>query len=197
MEGGEGLGKANSWNKLRHVWTPTRGGHLFSDVACWPTISSLGRYLPHHFPATLQHRFTSCYSPPHPSPLFPTLSVWLTHTYGRTHTHIPSNPRPTPTSPFSHLTTCQGMFMGHCLQCWWSLSLVDSITHSPLMDGAYPDVHWYGCPWPLGQTQWAEGAVGRRIGSFIIFIFFPCFTQRMYLLSSFIKVVDLQVEGSF
>lgn len=109
------------------------------------------------------------------------LSVRLTHTCGRTHMNAhararllaynPSSPRPTPTSPFlfSHLTTCHGMFMGHCLQCWWSLSPVDSITHSPLMDGAYTDVHWYGCPWPLGQTRWTEGAVGWRVASSLFF----------------------------
>lgn len=98
----------------------------------------------------------------------PRVPAWLTHVDTHTHTRTCEHrhkqsvkpPHPTPTLLFSHLTTCQWMFMGHCLQCWWSLSPFDSITHSPLMDVAYPDVHWYGCPWPLGQTQLKEGALG-------------------------------------
>lgn len=68
---------------------------VFSKVACWPTASSPGRYLPPHFSATQPHLV-----------LLPESHMWthtLTHTRTCEHRHEQSNPVAQPPPCFSRI----------------------------------------------------------------------------------------------
>lgn len=129
---------------------PAHRGHLFSEVACWPTASSPGRYPPHHFSTPLQRCFTSRYS------ILPRLTVshmW-TCASSHTHTHTCTIPQTLTQPPilaslaFDHLS---GDVYGPLFAVL--MIIVTSWFHYP-----YPSDGW-GPPWrPLIRVSLTTGA---------------------------------------
>ncbi len=169
------------------MWTPTHGGHLFWDVACWPTTSSPGRYLPRHFSATLQHRFTSRYS----LPLCLTDSHMWTHTHKHTRSHtIPQ----TIAQPPSRLSRIWPLVKG-CL--WAIVCSADDHCHRLI---PLPIAVWWMGPTLTSTDMGVLDHWGRRNerrgqwgGELDLLGFFLFSRNNVSYCSNYFKVIDLQV----